>query len=91
MIIYVFPMFICCYVSSVQLPCVYIMYLTGLFLCRPINVNTSQGITADLPQLSVDDSWRPLMSEGLSKANHNTGRPVYKLIAINSPRFDVGQ
>ena len=51
--------------------CVHVMYLTGLFPCRPININTSQGVTADLPQLSVNDSCRPLMSEDLSKANHN--------------------
>ena len=49
------------------------MYLTGLFPCHPINVNTSQGVTADLPQPLVDDSQCPLMSEGLSKVNHNSG------------------
>ena len=41
-------------------------------LMLSISVYISQGITADLPQPLVHDNHQLLMSEGLSKAVHNT-------------------
>ena len=44
-----------------------------------INVYTSQDVTANLPQLLVDNSCQLLMSEGLSKTNHNIRWNDYSL------------
>ena len=52
--------------------CVFMHVYVRTFLYYLLMFNTSQGVTANLPQLLVNDSHQLLMSEGLSKANHNT-------------------
>ena len=65
LILPVFPMSIWYHVSSIHLSCVHVMSLTELFPCHPINVTPSQRCHSN------SHSRHLLMSEGLSKANHN--------------------
>jgi len=55
---------------SVVYPCVFI---TQTFPYHLLTFTPSQRCHCILPQLSIDDSCQLLMSEGLSKVNHNTG------------------
>ena len=48
------------------------MFITQTFPCHLSTFTPSQRYHYILPQLSIDDSHHPLMSEGLSKANHNS-------------------
>jgi len=58
------------------IPCVYccvsMCVHVRTFLYHLLMINTSQGVTADLPQLSINDSHHLLMLEGLSKVVHDT-------------------
>jgi len=57
------------------IPCVYyhvsMCVHVRTFLYHLLMINTSQSVTADLPQLSINDSYHLLMLEGLSKAVHD--------------------